>query len=71
MTKEVQLTLTYRTVANDFREEVQQLTKACIPVGSRIVKDSFSPSFAGKEAKDADLEDAPDSEVEPGSDEGE
>jgi len=69
--KEVQLTLTYRTVANDFREEVRQLTKARIPVGSRIAKGSFGPSFAGKEAKDAVQEDAPDCEVEPGSNEGE
>jgi len=50
---------------------VRQSTKARIPVGSRIAKGSFGPSFAGKEAKDADPEDAPDSEVEPGSDEGE
>jgi len=48
-----QLTLNYRAVANDFREEVRQLTKARIPVGSRIAKGSFGPSFAGKEAKEA------------------
>ena len=71
LTKEAQLTLTYRAVANDFREEVRQSTKARIPVGSRIAKGSFGPSFAGKEAKNAVQEDAPDSEVEPGSDEGE
>ncbi|KAK4207967.1 hypothetical protein QBC37DRAFT_85266 [Rhypophila decipiens] len=69
--KSAQLTLNYRAVANDFREEVRQSTKARIPVGSRIAKGSFGPSFAGKEAKDAYWEDAPDSEVEPGSDGGE
>ncbi|KAK4201209.1 hypothetical protein QBC40DRAFT_172118, partial [Triangularia verruculosa] len=63
--------LTYRMVANDFREEVRQSTKARILVGSRIVKGSFGPSFAGKEAKDANQEDALDSKVEPGSDGGE
>ncbi|KAK4170956.1 hypothetical protein QBC36DRAFT_108658 [Triangularia setosa] len=71
LSKASQLTLTYRMVANDFREEVRQSTKARIPVGSRIAKGSFGPSFAGKEAKDANQEDALDSEVEPGSDGGE
>ena len=53
-----QLTLTYRVVTYDFREEVQQLTKAYILVGNWIVKGSFSPSFTGKEAKNANLKDA-------------
>jgi len=48
-----QLTLNYRAVANDFREEVWQLTKARIPVGSRIVKGSFGPFFAAKEGNEA------------------
>lgn len=69
--KSAQLTLNYRAVANDFREEVRQSTKARIPVGNRIAKGSFGPSFAGKEAKEAYQEDALDSEIEPGSDEGE
>ncbi|KAK0631526.1 hypothetical protein B0T14DRAFT_597161 [Immersiella caudata] len=69
--KSAQLTLNYRAVANDFREEVRQSTKARILVSNRIAKGSFSPSFAGKEAKNAYQEDAFDSEIEPGSDKGE
>jgi hypothetical protein len=71
ISKSAQLTLNYRAVANDFREEVRQSTKARIPVGNRIAKGSFGPSFAAKEGKDANPEDALDSEVEPGSDGGE
>jgi len=70
------LTLNYRAVPNDFREEVRQSTKARITVGNRIAKGSFGPSFAAKEGKsekkaDAYQEDAPESEIEPGSDGGE
>jgi len=68
--KTAELTQNYRAVANDFREEVRQSTKARIPVGSRIAKGSFGPSFAGKEAKDA-YQEKLDSEVEAGSDGGE
>jgi len=50
---------------------VRQLTKARILVGNRIVKGSFGPSFLGKEAKNANPEDAQDSEVDPSSDGGE
>jgi len=71
LSNSAQLTLDYRAVANDFREEVRQSTKARIPIGNRIEKGSFGPSFAGKEANKAYQEDAPDSDVEPGSDEGE
>jgi len=71
LSKSAQLTLDYRAVANDFREEVRQSTKARIPVGSRIAKGSFGPSFAAKEGKDAYPEDALDSEIEPGSEGGE
>jgi len=39
------LTLSYREVANDFREEVKQARTVS------LVRDVFSPSFAGKEAK--------------------
>jgi hypothetical protein len=58
-------------VANDFREEVRQETKARIPGSHRIAKGSFGPSFAAKEGKDAYQEDALDSEIVPGSDGGE
>ena len=68
--KATQLTLTYREVANDFREEVRQSTKARIPGSHRIAKGSFSPSFAAKEGN-AHQEDAPDDDVVPGSDRGE
>ncbi|KAM7211829.1 hypothetical protein V8F06_012802, partial [Rhypophila decipiens] len=61
----------YRAVANDFREEVRQLTKARIPAGNRKAKGSFSPSFAAREGHTTYQEDASDSEVEPGSDGGE
>lgn len=71
LSKSAQLTLTYRAVANDFREEVRQLTKARIPAGNRIAKGSFGPSFAAKEGHTTYQEDASDSEVEPGSDGGE
>ncbi|KAK0713453.1 hypothetical protein B0T26DRAFT_651675 [Lasiosphaeria miniovina] len=76
LAKSAELTLNYRAVANDFRKEVRQSTKARIPVGSRIAKGSVGPSFVAKEGKsvketDAYPEDALDSEVEPGSDGGE
>ncbi|KAK0725786.1 hypothetical protein B0H67DRAFT_551256 [Lasiosphaeris hirsuta] len=63
MHKATQLTLTYREMANDFREEVRQDTKARNPTSHRIIKGSFSPSFAGtKGAKEAYPGDALDSE---------
>ncbi|KAM7182533.1 hypothetical protein V8F33_014239, partial [Rhypophila sp. PSN 637] len=71
LNKSAQLTLSYRAVANDFREEVRQLTKARIPAGNRIAKGSFGPSFAAKKGHTTYQEDASDSEVEPGSDGGE
>jgi len=52
---------------------VRQLTKARIPVSSRIAKGSFSSSFAAKESKsvkeaNAYQEDALNSNIEPSSD---
>lgn len=61
--KATQLTLSYREVANDFREEVRQARKA------KLTRGAFGPSFASKEA--AYQEDAFDNDVESGSDEGE
>jgi len=49
-----QLTLTYQEVAYDFRKEVRRQIKTRIPVGNRVAKGSFGPSFTattgGKEA---------------------
>jgi hypothetical protein len=42
--KVTQLTLSYREVASDFREEVRQARKVTVARGA------FGPSFAGKEA---------------------
>jgi hypothetical protein len=58
-----QLTLTYRKVANDFREEVRQEMKA--RGTTRVVKGSFGPSFAatitcGEEAYQGDASDSGD-----------
>jgi hypothetical protein len=61
--KATQLTLTYREVASDFREEVRQARKAT------LVRGAFGSSFAGKEA--AYQEDAFEDDVESGSDEEE
>lgn len=46
--------LTYRTLANDFREEVRLQTKASKP--SRVAKGSFGPSFAGQEDQRASVD---------------
>jgi hypothetical protein len=45
------LTLNYREVASDFREEVRQSTKARTPGGYRVARGAFGPSFAAKEGK--------------------
>ncbi|KAK5662283.1 hypothetical protein OQA88_8189 [Cercophora sp. LCS_1] len=70
--KAEQLTLTYRKVANDFREEVRQEMKARNPTSHRVIKGSFGPSFAGTtDAKEAYPGDALDSEDGSGGEEGE
>jgi len=68
-----QLTLTYREVANAFREAVRPGSGSWRnPISHRIVKGSFGPSFAGAEdTKEAYPGDAQDSEDGSGGDGGE
>ncbi|KAK3939363.1 hypothetical protein QBC46DRAFT_150174 [Diplogelasinospora grovesii] len=63
------LTLNYREVASDFREEVRQSTRARTPGGYRVARGAFGPSFAAKEGK-AHQEDAFDDEIGSGSERG-
>ncbi|KAK0734713.1 hypothetical protein B0T26DRAFT_633254 [Lasiosphaeria miniovina] len=71
-TKIKQLTLTYREVAHDFRKEARRLANARVPVGNRVGKGSFGPSFAAiTRGKEAYQEDASDSEIVSDGDEGE